>query len=265
MKFHVNSTMHMRAVQTKAAQERKKRNEQTDLEKGFQKMDMTTSEKMTKLFKTAYYIAIFERPFTDFPNLIDLQQCNGLSLGDTYHTDKAAKDLIEHIGGVYFDETKHLLHDADYFSIFCDGSTDRSETEKEVILIKCLDNYYPKMRYLKLVEPENTKSQGILEAIDRAFLEYDLNDYKQKTVGFCSDGASVMMGSKRGVIQLMKTQGNANWIKSVWCLAHRLELAIKDAFKDTYMDNVIEMIVSMYYFYKGSGIQILQSYLGNIS
>ena len=26
---------------------------------------------------------------------------NGLSLGETYHTDKAARNFLEHIGGVY--------------------------------------------------------------------------------------------------------------------------------------------------------------------
>ncbi|XP_053383489.1 zinc finger protein 862-like [Mercenaria mercenaria] len=108
------------------------------------------------------------------------------------------------------------------------------------------------MKYLKLEQPENTKATGILEAINKAFTEFDLQDYKQKTVGFCSDGASVMMGSRRGVITLMKEEGNADWILSVWCLAHRLELAVKDSFKGTYMDKVIEMLVSIYQFYKCS-------------
>ncbi|XP_053400429.1 uncharacterized protein LOC128557263 [Mercenaria mercenaria] len=204
--FHVKSAMHERAINSKCAQEKKARNEPSDLEKGFQKIDMGTSEKMSKLFRTSYYIAMKERPFTDFPDLVDLQTINGLPLGDTYHTDKAARNFIEHIGGVYFDNIKGLIHDADYFSIFCDGSTDRSDTEKEVIFVKCLEDYYPKMKYLKLVEPENTKAEGILAAIDQAFFEFELNNYKQKTVGFCSDGASVMMGSKKGVIQLLKNK-----------------------------------------------------------
>ncbi|KAJ8317687.1 hypothetical protein KUTeg_005591 [Tegillarca granosa] len=44
----------------------------------------------------------------------------------------------------------------------------------------------------------------------------------------------------------------SDWILPVWCLAHRLELAIKDAFKATYIDTVIEMLESIYYFYKGT-------------
>ena len=130
---------------------------------------------------------------------------------------------------------------------FVMGSTDRSDTEKEDIFVKCLEDYYPTMKYLKIVEPESTKAEGILAAIDQLFFEFDLANYKQKTVRFCSDGASVMIGAKKGVIQLMKTNGNADWIKEVWCLAHRLELAVKDAFKSTYMDRVIEMLISTYY------------------
>ena len=96
---------------------------------------------MTKLFRTAYYIAQSERPFSDFPALVELQDMHGLSLGDTCHTDKAARNFVEHIGGVYIDDVKGLIHIADYFSIFCDGSTDRSDTEKEVLFVKCLEDY----------------------------------------------------------------------------------------------------------------------------
>ena len=71
--FHVKSSMHGRAVSAKAANDRKLRNEPSDIEKGFQKIDLSTSLKMTKLFRTAYYIAQPERPFSDFPALVELQ------------------------------------------------------------------------------------------------------------------------------------------------------------------------------------------------
>lgn len=244
--------MHIRALSTKTASEKKQQNQPSDLKKGFQNIDIKNSEILNKLFKTAYYIAVNERPFTDFPLLLELQECNGVSIGDTYRNDKSAKSFVKNIGGIYYDQVRNLLQNADYFSIFCDGTTDRTDTEKEVILVKVLEDYYPKIKYFKLQEPENTKADGILAAIDQAFFEANLQQYKQKTIGFCSDGASVMMGARRGVIQLLKTAGNADWIMPVWCLAHKLELAVKDAFKSTYMDTVIEILVSIYYFYKGS-------------
>ena len=54
---------------------------------------------------------------------------------------------------MYFDNLKSLLKDSKYFSLFCDGSTDRTESEKEIIMVKVLDNFYPRVKYLKLVEP----------------------------------------------------------------------------------------------------------------
>ena len=171
-----------------------------------------------------------KRPFTDFPDLLDLQTLNGVGLWGTYHNDKAAKEFITHIAGVYQDNLQKHLHKSDYFSVYCDGSTDRSESEKELVMVRVIEDFYPVVKYLKLVEPANTKADGILAAINGAFAYFGFSarEYKQKMIGFGSDGASVMMGARRGVIELLKVEGQADWILSVWCLAHRLELAVKD-------------------------------------
>ena len=114
--FHIKSVMHSRALNAKSASEKSSQNQTHGIQERFLKMDMETSEKMGKLFRTAYYIALNERPFTDFPELIDLQECNGLTaLGDTYRNDKSGKTFITHIGGVYHDQVSSLIHQADYF------------------------------------------------------------------------------------------------------------------------------------------------------
>ena len=56
--------------------------------------------------------------------------------GETYFTDKVAKDVACVTADVYLNDLKELLQGADYFSVFCNGSTDRSETDKELIMIK---------------------------------------------------------------------------------------------------------------------------------
>ena len=38
----------------------------------------------------------------------------------------------------------------------------------------------------------------------------------------------------------------------MWCLAHRLELAVKDALKGTAFDAVDDMLLKLYYLYKKS-------------
>ena len=38
----------------------------------------------------------------------------------------------------------------------------------------------------------------------------------------------------------------------MWCLAHRLELAIKDALTGTFFDSLDEMLLRLYYLYQKS-------------
>ncbi|KAL5019991.1 hypothetical protein ScPMuIL_002883 [Solemya velum] len=210
VKYHKDSTSHKDALHIKSASLKRARSKATPFEKSLMKMDEVQMAKMEKLFTTAYYLAINERPFSDFPKLLELQAVNGLSLGETYFTDKAAKEFVGQIAGSYFDELKSCLDKTPFLSIFSDGSTDRTESEKKSIMVKVLDDFYPVVKYLKLKEPENTKSLGILDAIDKAFSDFDMEDYHRKTVGYCSDGASVMMGAKKGCGVLLT--GLNRWI-----------------------------------------------------
>ena len=203
-------------MDAKLAADKKQRNEQSPIEKGLQKMDEKTLQNMDKLFQTAFYLAWKERPFTDFPNFLDLQTLNGPGVWGTYHKDKAAKEFTTHIAGVYQDNLQQQLHNSDYFSVFCDGSTDRSACEKELVMVRVIADFYPVVKYLKLLEPANTKADGILAAITGAFADFGFSamEYKQKMIGFGSDGASVMMGARRGVFELLKVEGQADWILS---------------------------------------------------
>ena len=40
------------------------------------------------------------------------------------------------------------------------------------------------------------------------------------------------------------------WIAFVWCMAHRLELAIQDALKDAFFDEVDDMILRIFNLYQ---------------
>ena len=41
-----------------------------------------------------------------------------------------------------------------------------------------------------------------------------------------------------------------SWIAFVWCMAHRLELAIQDALEDAFFDEVDDMISRIFYLYQ---------------
>ncbi|XP_023930781.1 zinc finger protein 862-like [Lingula anatina] len=145
-----------------------------------------------------------------------------------------------------------MLKDADFFSVLCDSSTDRSEDEKEIVYVRIVKNGLPTFLYMKLVDVKSGKADGIVQAIDEAFADFDMDgaEWRAKMIGFGSDGASVMTGKTNGVAAIL--QRDVPWLVQIHCLAHRLELAIKDCLKDTYMDEIVNILVSVYYFYKGS-------------
>ena len=47
-------------------------------------------------------------------------------------------------------------------------------------------------------------------------------------VGFCSDGASCMIGEHRGVATQLKAKFPLHALQTFHCMAHRLELAVKN-------------------------------------
>ena len=71
-------------MDAKLAADKKQRKKQSPIERGLQKMDEKILQKMDKLFQTAFYLVWKERPFTDFPDLLDLQTLNVVGLGGTY-------------------------------------------------------------------------------------------------------------------------------------------------------------------------------------
>ncbi len=65
-----------------------------------------------------------------------------------------------------------------------------------------------------------------------------------------ADGANVNMGQKKGLVALLKD--NIPWLVAIHCLNHRLELAARDAFKSTYLEDVISMLMNLYSLYSCS-------------
>ena len=59
------------------------------------------------------------------------------------------------------------------------------------------------------------------------------------------------LDSKKGLAALLK-KDVAPWLFSVHCFSHRLELAVCDAFSNTYFSTVIESFTLLYYVYHNS-------------
>ena len=70
----------------------------------------------------------------------------------------------------------------------------------------------------------------------------------KRIVGFTSDGASVNRGENASVKTLLRE--TSLWVVFTWCIAHRLELAVKDSLSnEREFKEIDEMLLRLYYLY----------------
>lgn len=92
---------------------------------------------------------------------------------------------------------------------------------------------------------------GLLNSLEQALkhLGFDSIDECSKLIGLGTDGASANIAA-RGLKGLVEEK--LPWVYFMWCLAHRLELAISDALKGTIFDSIDDMLLRLYYVYDKS-------------
>ncbi|KAK9745505.1 hypothetical protein QE152_g6843 [Popillia japonica] len=129
------------------------------------KMNMSNLESTIKIFRSAYYLAKNDRPFSDHSELLELQKMNGVDIGVGLHSRFSATEIINHIS---------------------------DELKKRITQIKSKS---------ELIELPNQTADSILEALLGCLKKYgfDHEYLKGNLVAFVCDGASVMLGKKSGV------------------------------------------------------------------
>ena len=91
---------------------------------------------------------------------------------------------------------------------------------------------------------------GIKHGIDKCFQDVGLDHYAEKPIGFCADGANVNKGCKTGVMAELNGLSCSPWLIFIWCLSHRLELAIKESLEDTKFKAIDETLLQLYSLYE---------------
>ncbi len=102
---------------------------------------------------------------------------------------------------------------------------------------------------LSVRQPPRANAAGLLEFFNRAISRVGILDWEKKLIGFRCDGASVNIGANglRGFLEDV-----VSWIICFWCLAHRLQLALKDALDKTSFSTIDDMLLHLYYLYEKS-------------
>ena len=125
------------------------------------------------------------------------------------------------LGKAADDELKELLQNTSFIGLMVDESVDIAVNKNLIIYIKLLIDGELKIVFGDIVKVGDGKSQTILQAIVKFMKDRGIEF--SKLVGFASDGANVMIGSKQGVATRLK-HINPNVI-TIHCAAHRLALA----------------------------------------
>ncbi|XP_063302262.1 E3 SUMO-protein ligase KIAA1586-like [Pelobates fuscus] len=184
----------------------------------------------TKVFRTAYFCAKKNRPFTDFRDLISLQVANGADLGCILHSEYTAAQIIDCIASEMRKKLcKAIVEQTPKISVYIDESTTVSNHSVLIVYIRAsVNGKDPVTFFLDLLDLPKADAQSIEATLLACLFKFGFsNDFlAENWIGACSDGASVMLGRKSGVLERL-SQKYPKIVK--WhCLCHRLELCISD-------------------------------------
>ncbi|XP_065667866.1 zinc finger protein 862-like [Hydra vulgaris] len=241
---------------------------QTDILSGLKTMTTKDLNLTKKKFELAYFIAKEELPLSVYPKILRLEENHGVEFGQAYRNKITCGTFIDYIGLSLSNILRNKLKTRNYFSILIDASTDVSAIEKEAIFIISFDptpigktEICVECSFLFISDLEHGTSEGVFNKNSQSLESEGIENFKTKLVGFGADGAAVNRGSRTSVNVLL--QKEIPWVTFGWCVAHRLELALKNKFAQMKAFNdVNNIILKMYNIYKKSPKKLRQ--LGNL-
>lgn len=207
-------------------------------------------EVTCRVFRTAYFVAQSDRPYTDHPNLISLQQCNGLDLGRVLHSNVVCSDIIDHIASdMRVNLVEAILSKKCHIAVLIDESTSLGKLSCLIVYVRAAFDRKvgPVTFFLDIVELTATNSDGIKSALLQCLRSHGLTDefLNEYWIGLGVDGASVMLGGKSGVATQLKAMFPC--IVAWHCFNHRLELAVSDAVKSCSEINHFKVLMDTLY------------------
>ena len=230
--------------------------QKTAIGQSFAKISNEDREGLRVKVNTMYHIIKNEDPFTDYPKLLNLQKINKVPIlqqgkqARSYATDDYGAIFGDFIGKVTMDSLKKDLAKAHYYSVLCDGSTDKSVIEQEAIFILFLSDGFPALRYLSIESVDHATATGVLSSLTTAFERFGVPSFEKSLLGLNCNGASVNLGQFGGLGALIKEK--APWLELVHCFKHRIKLALKDAFENSTFAKIETMLMKLYYLYQKS-------------
>ena len=224
-------------------------------------MSADEKERTKNKFDIAYFMAMEQIAFHKFPGICELERRHGVNIGTNYTTETSTRSFTHFIAEAQRKKLVTGLQQAKFFSVLLDGSTDSRNIENELLLVVWFDKdgqangerVVTRTSYLKIARPSTGTAKGIFDVLQTALQGLGISAISReecgKIVGIGTDGASANIAGA-GLKGLVEKE--IPWVVWMWCMAHRLELAIKDALKHTYFELVDDMLLRLYLLYESS-------------
>jgi len=261
---HANADQHIHAMEIEQREQAQAKGQSLVVPSGsiieaFSKIGEQERSRLKVKFDIAYFVAIEKMAYTKYSKVCQLEVLHGVDLGTSYRNDVACKTFCHFISQSKRQSLNNELTKAKFFSLLLDGSTDCSNVENVMFLaVYCDTNasdekVHSKMTYLTVDCPSSATGEGLFASLEKILRDLGFSsldtDACRKLIGVGTDGASANIAG-RGLKGLVEAK--LDWICWVWCLAHRLELAIKDALTGTVFDHIDDMLTRLFYLYSKS-------------
>ena len=140
-----------------------------------------------------------------------------------------------------------------------DGTTDKGVIDDEMFLAVWCDvdssdeRVHTRLSYFSMGRPKQVTAVGLFDCLRLTLQRIGISEINaeecHQLVGIGTDGASanIAAGGFKGLLEK-----ELPWLFWMWCLAHRMELAVKDALHGTVFAEIDEMVLLLYYMYEKS-------------
>ena len=104
--------------------------------------------------------------FKKFTGLCDLQEKNGLDIGNNYRNEIKCKEFVSSIAAIEQEKYAKEIRDARFLCVLAHGATDKSVTEQLTVFVRYTDsNGRPSTQFSDLVSLQSADATGITDAI----------------------------------------------------------------------------------------------------
>ncbi|XP_072472196.1 E3 SUMO-protein ligase KIAA1586-like isoform X2 [Notamacropus eugenii] len=214
------------------------------------KLNNKNIDATVRVFKTVYSLVKRNRPLSDIEGAIELQEKNGIDIGNCLRTRYSATRIAEHIAKeIKMKIFKSIIDENAKICIIIDEVSTISKKSTLVIYLQCAVQSAPAplMLFVALKELVSTTAECIFDTLLSTLDDCGFNNeyLKANLIAFCSDGANKILGRKSGVA----TKLLDNFPKIIFwpCLNHRLQLSLDDSISEIKQVNHLKIFLDKMY------------------